>query len=64
MSDAPQGVTTHGGTAPTAPVEGHDPLPERTLGQGSLAAFFADSPLAASGVQLDRERDFGRAVSL
>lgn len=32
--------------------------------QGSLVRFFADSPLADSGIDLGRRRDFGRAIPL
>ena len=30
--------------------------------KGSLAEFFAASPLRASGIDLDRPRDFGKAI--
>ena len=32
--------------------------------RGSLARFFAASPLAGSGIQLDRPREFGRVIDL
>ena len=31
---------------------------------GGLVRFFADSPLAGSGIVLDRKRDYGRAIDL
>src|SRR5271157_883113 len=61
----PQRVTKHGRTAVVVlPAEEFERLSKSKARQGSLAQFFADSPLAASGIQLDRPRDFGRAIKL
>lgn len=61
----PQRVTKHGRTAVVVlPAEEYERLSKPKGRQGSLVEFFADSPLAGAGIQLDRERDFGRAVEL
>jgi len=61
----PQRVTKHGRTAVVVlPAEEYERLSRARTRQGSLVKFFADSPLAASGIQLDRKRDFGRAINL
>ena len=61
----PQRVTKHGRTAVVViPAEEYERLSRSKARQGSLVQFFADSPLAGSGIQLDRQRDFGRAIKL
>ena len=61
----PQRVTKHGRTAVVVlPAEEYERLSKPKGRRGSLVEFFADSPLAGAGIQLDRERDFGRAVEL
>ncbi len=61
----PQRVTKHGRTAVVVlPAEDYDRLSRARTPQGSLARFFADSPLAGSGILLDRPRDFGRPIKL
>ena len=61
----PQRVTKHGRTAVVVlPAEEYERLCRPATRQGSLVEFFANSPLADSGIQLDRERDFGRTVKL
>ncbi|MFY9727395.1 MAG: type II toxin-antitoxin system Phd/YefM family antitoxin [Bryobacteraceae bacterium] len=61
----PQRVTKHGRTAVVVlPAEDYERLSRSKARQGSLAQFFADSPLAGSGIQLGRRRDFGRAIKL
>jgi prevent-host-death family protein len=61
----PQRVTKHGRTAVVVlPAEEYERLSRSKARQGSLTQFFADSPLAGSGIQLDRPRDFGRPVKL
>jgi hypothetical protein len=53
----PQRVTKHGRSAVVVlPAEDYERLSKAKARQGSLAQFFADSPLAGSGVQLDRPR--------
>jgi len=61
----PQRVTKHGRTAVVVlPAEEYERLSRPTARKGSLAEFFAASPLVGSGIELDRERDFGRPVEL
>ncbi len=61
----PQRVTKHGTTAVVVlPAEDYERLSSAKARKGSLVQFFADSPLAGSGIQLDRERDYGRTVEL
>jgi prevent-host-death family protein len=61
----PQRVTKHGRAAVIVlPAEDYERLSRAKEHQGSLVRFFADSPLAGSGIQLDRQRDFGRTVEL
>lgn len=61
----PQRVTKHGRTAVVVlPAEEYERLSRPKARQGSLVQFFSDSPLAGSGIQLDRRRDFGRTVKL
>ena len=61
----PQRVTKHGRSAVVVLLaEEYERLSRSKANQGSLARFFAESPLAGSGIQLDRQRDFGRAVDL
>jgi len=61
----PQRVTKHGRTAVVVlPAEEYERLSGSKVRQGSLIRFFADSPLAGSDIQLDRQRDFGRAIDL
>ena len=61
----PQRVTKHGRTAVVVlPAEEYDRLSKPKAGQGSLVRFFAESPLAGSGIQLNRPRDLGRAIDL
>jgi prevent-host-death family protein len=61
----PQRVTKHGRAAVVVlPAEEYERLLNIHAPKGSLARFFADSPLAGSGIQLDRQRDYGRTVEL
>jgi antitoxin Phd len=61
----PQRVTKHGRSAVVVlPAEEYERLSRAKTRQGSLARFFADSPLAGSGIQLDRPRDLGRTIDL
>jgi hypothetical protein len=46
------------------PAEDYERLSAPKAPQGSLVRFFADSPLAGSGIRLERQRDFGRAIRL
>ena len=61
----PQRVTKHGRTAVVVlPAEDYERLTAAKARKGSLAQFFAESPLAGSGVQLRRKREYGRTVDL
>jgi prevent-host-death family protein len=61
----PQRVTKHGRTAVVVlPAEEYERLSRSKARQGSLVRFFAGSPLAGSGIQLDRPHDFGREIAL
>ena len=61
----PQRVTKHGREAVVVlPAEEYARLAESEARKGSLADFFAASPLRGSGINLDRRRDFGRDVKL
>ena len=61
----PQRVTKHGRTAVVVlPAEEYERLSRSQARQGSLVQFFAVSPLAGSGIQMDRPRDFGRTIKL
>jgi len=61
----PQRVTKHGRTAVVVlQAEEYERLSRPVAPLGSLVRFFADSPLAGSGIQLERQRDFGRTIRL
>jgi antitoxin Phd len=61
----PQRVTKHGREAVIViPAEEYARLSESEARKGTLADFFAASPLRGSGIDLDRPRDFGRDVKL
>ncbi len=61
----PQRVTKHGREAVVVlQAEEYARLAESEARKGSLADFFAASPLRGSGIDLDRRRDFGRDVKL
>ena len=61
----PQRVTKHGREAVVVlPAEEYARLVESEARKGSLADFFASSPLRGSGIDLDRTRDFGRDTHL
>jgi len=61
----PQRVTKHGREAVVVlPAEEYARLVESEARKGTLADFFAASPLRGSGIDMDRRRDFGRDVNL
>ena len=61
----PQRVTKHGREAVIVlPAEEYARLAQSEARKGSLAEFFASSPLRGSGIDLDRPRDFGRDIKL
>jgi prevent-host-death family protein len=61
----PQRVTKHGREAVVVlTAEEYARLVSSKSRKGSLAEFFAASPLRGSGIDLDRPRDFGREIRL
>jgi prevent-host-death family protein len=63
-SRGPQRVTRHGKEAVmVVPAEEFERLSGRSR-QGGLIEFFAKSPLAGSGIKLERVTDYGRPVDL
>ena len=63
--EGPQRVTKHGGEAVVIlPAEEFDRLTGRSKQPESLLEFFANSPLAGSGIDLEREDDYGRDIDL
>jgi prevent-host-death family protein len=61
----PQRVTKHGREAVIVlPAEEYARLAGSVERHGTLADFFAASPLRGSGIDLDRTRDFGRDIKL
>ena len=61
----PQRVTRHGKAAVVIlPEEEYERLCHLGRRTESLVRFFARSPLAAAGIQLGREPDYGRDVDL
>jgi prevent-host-death family protein len=61
----PQRVTKHGRTAVVViQAEEYERLSRPSAPIGNLVQFFADSPLAGSGILLERRRDFGRTIRL
>ena len=64
-SEGPQYVTRSGKEAVVVlPAEDYERLTARSSQPRSLLKFFAESPLAASGVDLERQPDYGRKVEL
>ncbi len=64
-SRGPQRITKHAREAVVViPAEQFERLTGRARQPRSLAEFFAKSPLAGSGIRLDRAADYGRPVEL
>jgi len=64
-SEGPQWITRQGKEAVVIlPAEEFERLTGRTRQPRSLVKFFADSPLAKLGIELERVPDYGRAVEL
>jgi prevent-host-death family protein len=62
---APQVVTRQDKEAVViVAIEEFERLTRRAAQPKSLSKFFADSPLAGSGIDLERKRDYGRLVDL
>ena len=62
VSDGPQTITRNGRT--TAVVVGAEEWDRKTKRVGTLAEFFAASPLRGSGVKLRRSRELPREIDL
>jgi len=61
----PQRVTKHGREAVVVlSADEYARLAQSEGRKGTLAEFFAASPLRGSGIELDRPRDFGREIRL
>ena len=64
-SEGPQVVTRQGKEAVVVlPVEDFERLSKRARQPQSLVQFFAQSPLAKEGINLERTKDYGRTVEL
>jgi antitoxin Phd len=64
-SEGPQYVTRQGKEAVViVPAEEFERLTERARQPRSLSQFFAESPLAKAGLNLDRKPDYGRKFEL
>ena len=64
-SEGPQYVTRLGKEAVVVvPAEEFERLTERARQPLRLTQFFAQSPLAKAGLNLDRKQDYGRKVDL
>ncbi len=64
-SKGPQWITRQGKEAVVVlPAEEFERLKGRRKQPGDLARFFAESPLAGSGIDLERNPDYGRTVDL
>ena len=64
-SEGPQYVTRAGKEAVVVlPAEDYERLTARSNQPRSLLKFFAESPLAGAGLDLERQRAYGRKVEL
>jgi antitoxin Phd len=64
-SEGPQWITRQGKEAVVVlPAEEFEKLKRRRKQPKSLVQFFAESPLAGSGIDLERQPDYGRPVDL
>lgn len=65
LSDGPQRITRHGRDTVVMVAAGEfDRLSRRGKQPESLVEFFRKSPLVGSGINLEREDDFGRDIEL
>jgi antitoxin Phd len=64
-TEGPQWITRQGKEAVVMlPAEDFENLTARARQPRSLVQFFAESPLAKSGIKLERDPDYGRPVNL
>jgi prevent-host-death family protein len=65
QTDGPQVITKQGKEEVVIlPIAQYRKLTERSKQPRSLVEFFAESPLAGAGLDLERKPDFGRPVDL
>jgi antitoxin Phd len=64
-ADGPQVITKQGkDEVVILPIEQYKKLSARSKQPESIVQFFAESPLAESGLELERAPDYGRTVDL
>jgi prevent-host-death family protein len=64
-NEGPQWITRQGKEAVVMlPAEDFENLTARARQPRSIVQFFAESPLAKSGIKLERDPDYGRPVDL
>jgi antitoxin Phd len=65
LTNGPQVITKQGKEEVVIlPIEQYERLTERSKQPQSLVQFFAESPLAEAGLDLERKPDYGRTVDL
>lgn len=65
LSEGPQRITRHGKDAVVVVrAKQFESLASRGKQPRSLVKFFAESPLARAGINLERTRDYGRPIDL
>jgi len=65
LSEGPQWITRQGKEAVVVlPAEEFEKLKRRRKQPKSLVHFFAESPLAGSGIDLESKPDYGRPIDL
>jgi prevent-host-death family protein len=62
LSEGPQSITRNGHSAVV--VVAADEWERKNRRKGNLAEFFASSPLAGSGLEIERSKDGPRAIDL
>ena len=65
LEEGPQRVTKHGEVAVVVvSMQEYDRLVKRKQPKGKLSEFFAQSPLAGSGISLEREPEYAPDIDL
>lgn len=64
LEEGPQRVTKHGEASVVVSTQECDRLVKRKQSNGKLSEFFAQSPLAVSGISLEREPEYARDIDL
>ena len=62
LEEGPQRATKHGEAAVVVSIQEYDRLVKRKQPEGKLLEFFAQSPLAGSGISLEREPEYARDI--